>query len=59
MNNTTGTSPAPTDDDPMIQVGCRFRRSELLKLKQITGAIADAVAVACYVRKRLAEEQEV
>ena len=36
-----------------VAVLCRFERDELEKMKQETGANADATAVGCFVRKNL------
>ena len=44
------------DDDAPIQVGTRFRPSEIAWAKRATGAIGDGTAIACYVRKKMAEE---
>lgn len=44
--------------DEMVQVGCRFRRSELDAMKRDTGATGDATAVAGFVRKRLGNGSE-
>lgn len=44
------------DADETVQVGCRFRKSELAAMKRDTGATGDATAVAGFVRKRLGSE---
>ena len=61
MNKNTetqeATPPQPRGDaaaEPqMIPVLTRFDRAELDAMKEETGAVADATAVACFVRKKL------
>ena len=52
MDETEKTDNA-TDADETVQVGCRFRKSELAAMKRDTGATGDATTVAGFVRKRL------
>jgi len=40
-------------DHEIVPVLCRFYRYELDDMKLLTGANADATAVACYCRKHL------
>lgn len=40
-------------DQKTVQVMTRFERNELEAMKDDTGALADATAVACFVRKNL------
>ena len=57
MNKNTQTegetNAAPVETKPTIAVLCRFERDELERMKQETGANADATAVGCFVRKNL------
>lgn len=48
-NDTTKTD----REAKTIQVLVRFERDELEAMKDDTGALADATAVACFVRKNL------
>lgn len=57
MDETEKTNNA-TDADETVQVGCRFRKSELAAMKRDTGATGDATAVAGFVRKRLGSGSE-
>ena len=43
-------------NNEVVAVMCRFTREELDKMKRDTGAVADATAVTCFCRKRLAGE---
>lgn len=58
MNGKTETTKkqptAETATEPQtVQVMTRFERDELEAMKDDTGALADATAVACFVRKNL------
>lgn len=58
MNGKTETTekqpPDETATEPQtVQVMTRFERAELEAMKDETGALADATAVACFVRKNL------
>lgn len=47
------SAPRLTDEPQTVQVLTRFDRAELDAMKEETGAVADATAVACFVRKNL------
>ena len=55
QNEPTASADAtPADAEPKtIPVMTRFERDELEAMKDDTGALADATAVACFVRKNL------
>lgn len=55
QNEPTASADAtPADAEPKtVQVLTRFERDELEAMKDETGALADATAVACFVRKNL------
>ncbi len=53
---TEGAEVAPgseTEAEETVQVLCSFSRHELNALKAETGALANATAVTCFVRKNL------
>lgn len=51
-NEQTATAPA-AESTTTVPVLTRFDRAELERMKEETGAKADATAVACFVRKNL------
>lgn len=50
------TATAAKESNEPKEVVCRFRPSELDKMKHDTGAEKDGAAVAAYVRKRMRRE---
>ena len=56
MAGKTQTAEAETNETntpDTVAVLCRFDRAELERMKTETGAVADATAVACFVRKNM------
>jgi hypothetical protein len=53
MDNPQKTETPPAVEEKTREVLVRFRPSELAEMKDETGAMADATAVACFVRKNL------
>ena len=56
INGESATTSDGGDSDAPIQVGCRFRPSEIAYAKRQTGALGDGTAIACYTRKKMMEE---
>ena len=52
-NDTTKTDREDKREPKAVQVLTRFERDELEAMKDETGALADATAAACFVRKNL------
>ena len=53
MDNPKNPKTPSAGDEKTHEVLVRFRPSELAEMKDETGAMADATAVACFVRKNL------
>ena len=58
MSETKETAATRAGANPQtVQVHTRFSRDELDAMRAETGAVADATAVTCYVRKNLAAQK--
>ena len=52
-NTTPANTPPAPPAEQSVPVMARFDRAELDAMKEVTGANADATAVACFVRLNL------